>query len=101
MQLLFEETRKKAYVFLKEFGFDDDELEPVIDKGLTDLEMSIGSLSLCMESPESCTKEKLDGVLHGLKGLLFQLGNHDAANKVERLRDTEEPSEIKAWLESI
>jgi len=101
MQLLFEETRKRAYVFLKAFGFEDDELDPVIDKGLADLETSIESLSSCVESPESCTKEKLDAVLHGLKGLLFQLGNHHAANKVERLRYTEGLNEIKAWLESI
>ena len=100
MQKLLNETKEKAYLFLREFGFEEDELEPVITKGLLDLESAINHLSevLAKEKPDN---EELDGVLHGLKGLLFQLGNHDAANRAERLRYTDNLDEIRMWLASF
>ena len=100
MQKLLNETKEKAYLFLREFGFEEDELEPVITKGLHDLESAINHLSEVLEK-EKPDNEELDGVLHGLKGLLFQLGNHDAANSAERLRYTDNLDEIRMWLASF
>ncbi len=100
MQKLLNETKEKAYLFLREFGFEEDELEPVINKGLIDLENAIHHLSEVVEK-ENPKDEEVDGVLHGLKGLLFQLGNHDAANKAERLRYTDDLNEIRMWLDSF
>ncbi len=100
MQKLLNETKEKAYLFLREFGFEEDELEPVITKGLLDLESAINHLSEVLEK-EKPDNEELDGVLHGLKGLLFQLGNHDAANRAERLRYTDNLDEIRMWLASF
>jgi len=100
MQKLLNETKEKAYLFLREFGFEEDELEPVINKGLIDLENEINHLSEVLQK-EDPDNEELDGVLHGLKGLLFQLGNHDEANKAERLRYTYDVSEIRMWLASF
>ncbi len=100
MQKLLNETKEKAYLFLREFGFEEDELEPVIAKGLLDLENTINHLAVVLEK-ENPEDEELDGVLHGLKGLLFQLGNHDAANKAERLRYTDDLDEIRRWLASF
>ena len=30
MQKLLAETKEKAYIFLREFGFEEDELDPVV-----------------------------------------------------------------------
>jgi len=101
MQQLINETEQKAYTFLREFGFEEEELEPVVTKGLQELAAALEKLIELTNDPDQCTDEAVDGLLHGLKGLLFQLGNHDAANKAERLRHTDNMQKIKEWLERI
>ncbi|SFV90610.1 hypothetical protein MNB_SV-4-937 [hydrothermal vent metagenome] len=100
MQKLLEETKEKAYIFLREFGFEEDELEPVINKGLKELEESLVDLLKLINS-ESIEYTYVDTALHDLKGLLFQLGNHNAANKVELLRHVKSIDEIKNWIENL
>jgi len=100
MQKLLDETKQKAYIFLREFGFEEDELDPVINKGLRDIEETLIHLSDLLND-EKKDKEGLDGLLHGLKGLLFQLGNHNAAYTVEQLRGTENKNNICKWLDSL
>jgi len=100
MKKLLKETRQKAYLFLREFGFDEDDIEPTINKGLKELEETLAYLSDLIEH-HSEDKEEIENALHGLKGLLFQLGNHDVANTVEKLRYSESVDEVRKWLDSL
>lgn len=100
MQKLFRETEEKAYHFLREFGFEENELDPVISKGLQELEETLNRLQSQLNQVQPDI-DSLDSTLHGIKGLLFQLGNYDAANKVERLRYLEDVREIREWLDSL
>ena len=100
MQKLLEETKEKAYLFLREFGFEEDELDPIVKKGLKELQETLTDLSKLLKRTTIAHKD-MDDVLHGLKGLLFQLGNHEAANKAEKLRYTEDMNEIHQWFDSL
>ena len=100
MQKLLAETKEKAYIFLREFGFEEDELDPVVSKGLRDIEETLDYLKGLLNH-DSVLQKDIDTVLHGLKGLLFHLGNHTVANKVEKLRYSENINEIRIWIDSL
>ena len=91
MQKIIDETEKRAYVFLHEFGFAEQEIAPVIAKGLFDLENTLEKLRNILASSPEGRREELDDVLHALKGLLFQLGNREIAEKIEALRGYDDP----------
>lgn len=102
MQKLLDETEKSAYRFLKEFGFEEEEIAPVIAKGLLDIAHVLNSVDLLLkEQSPSRNEEKLDDLLHSLKGLLFQLGNHDMAEKIEKLRYCKDTKEQYETLKRI
>jgi len=94
MNSIIEATKNKAYGYLRAFGFDEEEIEPVIQKGLRDLENTLVKLQVTVRSENTPDLQTLDDLLHGLKGLLFQLGNHELAKEVDAIRRYENPEEL-------
>ena len=90
MQNIIVETERRAYIFLKEFGFEENEIIPVVTKGISELENTLKKLKTLLGTCHEHDKEALDDLLHALKGLLFQLGNHVLAEKIELLRGCDE-----------
>jgi Ni,Fe-hydrogenase I large subunit len=101
MKNLIHETEKKAYLYLQEFGFEENEVAPVVTKGLSELKSILEKLKNFLETSQEGDMEILDDLLHALKGLLFQLGNHEMADKVEKLREYDEMEKVCTELKQI
>jgi len=101
MQKIIDETEKAAYVYLKAFGFEENEIVPVVEKGLSDLENTLNKLRTLLASPEKENREKMDDILHALKGLLFQMGNHELAENIEALRGCEDRQKLYNSLNNL
>ena len=101
MQKILDETEKLAYTYLKAFGFEENEIAPVVAKGLVDLETILNKLKTVFSLPHEAKKEEVDNVLHALKGLLFHLGNHDLAEKIETLRSYDDMEKLYEVLNDL
>ncbi|BAF72782.1 hypothetical protein [Sulfurovum sp. NBC37-1] len=99
MQKLLDETEKKAYVFLKKFGFEEAKITPIVEKGKQNLETTLKDLEHLLSSEATYSDTKVDDVLHALKGLLGQMGNHKRSEEIEALRNHLERQKLVAWLE--
>jgi len=86
MQKIIDETKERAYQYLKEFGFEENEIVPVVSKGIFELTTTLEKLRTLLVPCHEYDLELLDDLLHALKGLLFQLGNHLLAERIEELR---------------
>lgn len=85
MKNIISETEVMAYEYLKAFGFGDDQIVPLITIGVKDLDKELKKLQNLVNADE-VVAEDVNNVLHALKGLLFQLGNHPLAEKVNETR---------------
>ncbi|WP_294951290.1 hypothetical protein [Sulfurovum sp.] len=99
MQKLLDETEAKAYVFLKEFGFEEDEIVPIVAKGKRNLETTLKNFEQMLSLPEAYSHDEADSILHALKGLLAQMGNKEKAEETEALREHLDRQKMLAWLE--
>jgi len=87
--------------YLSDVGFEMEQIESLITKGKRDLTKVLQNLKNTLdETPMSI--DDLDHSLHALKGLLFQLGNNELAEKVNDARsysgDKTVISELKKLL---
>ena len=80
-----EKTQEMAFDYLIGFGFEEAQVLPLLEQSRKDLEKEYAKfLSLIEIRP--CSVEELNNVLHALKGLLFHLGNHSLAEKLDEMR---------------
>ncbi len=89
MEKIISETEVLAVESLRAFGFTDDQVNPLVTQGKKDLRMALTKLQLLLKT-DTIDYDEISNVLHALKGLLFQLGNHDVADKL-----TESRSQLK------
>jgi len=85
MQKIIKETEELAFAYLKAFGFEEDEILPVVMKGRHDLETTLEKLQEAL-GRDNVSDQELDDILHSLKGLLFHMGNNDLAQQVDEIR---------------
>ena len=101
MKKVIDETEEIAYAYLSDFGFDHAEIQPLILRGKQDLEVNLQKLQDAF-SQENLSLDYIGDILHALKGLFYQLGNHQLAEKLndskEELVNAEILSEIKSLL---
>jgi len=90
MGKIIRETEVIAYDHLKAFGFEDEQIKPLIDQAKKDLQENLTKLEMLLHE-DTISIDDINNVLHALKGLLFNLGNHELADKL---------NEIKSHLES-
>ncbi len=79
------ETERQAHDYLRAFGFSDEQIAPLVNQTRKDLENEYEKfLRLTQRHP--CPVPELNDVLHALKGLLFHMGNHAMAERLNELR---------------
>ncbi len=85
MEKFISHTEEIAFQHLKSFGFKDEQIDQLIRQGTKDLRKELIKLETVLQEDE-ISYDDLNNVLHALKGLLFQMGNHDAAEKLVEIR---------------
>jgi len=85
MKHIITETEVTAYNYLKEFGFSEVQVDALIMQGKKDLYNELTKLKILLDT-DAASLDDINNVLHALKGLFFQLGNHDVAEKLNDIR---------------
>lgn len=97
MKNIIDDTVVISYSYLKAFGFKDEQISLLIEVGKKDLHNELSKLKVLMDA-DTISLEDINNVLHALKGLLFQLGNHELAEKLNEIRSN---LDSKVSLEEI
>lgn len=85
MYRLIEQTERIGYEYLTGFGFDEDSVMKLLQQARRDLLNEMTKLENLLDS-EDIAFEEINNVLHALKGLLFQVGNHEVAEQINEIR---------------
>ncbi len=93
MEKLISNTEDIAFKHFKAFGFKDEQIDQLILQGTKDLCKELTKLKVLLEASE-ISYDDVNNVLHALKGLLFQLGNHEVAEKLVEIRSNLEDEDI-------
>jgi hypothetical protein len=86
--------------YLTGLGFPADQVQPLIDQARKDMVEELGRLDR-LRRADPADPEAMDRSLHALKGLLFNLGDHDLAEKLESLRHEEDIPAMLSKLDRI
>lgn len=100
MEQLINETVEIARQHFKGFGFEDQQIEPLLAAGERDLRKELDKLRFLLEK-ERVDIDSINLSLHGLKGLLLNMGNTTVADKLVELRQAEDDyilAELKSLL---
>ncbi len=100
MNTLVEESLQIAAKKFENFGFQEEQVEKLLLSGRRDLEAEMEKLMQLLSEPEP-DKEAIDKSLHALKGLLYNLGNIDAGDKMNDLREDESLHEQIEKLQAV
>jgi len=103
MDKLINETVEIARKHFQGFGFDDEQIVPLLEAGKRDLTKELEKLRTLV-ADERIDIDALNLSLHALKGLLLNMGNSSVADKLTELREEEKVSpqllsDIKALLD--
>jgi hypothetical protein len=85
MEKIISETEVIAFDYLQAFGFNDEQISSLIIQGKKDLHKELTKLKTLLHT-DVVSLDDINNVLHALKGLLFQLGNHDVADQLNEIR---------------
>jgi len=84
MEQIMNETEILAFDYFKAFGFDDKQIAQLIMQGKKDLHKELKKLKILLHT-DTISYTDINNVLHSLKGLLFQLGNHTVSDKLNEV----------------
>lgn len=90
MKNIISQTEKLAQCHFKEFGFNQEQINALITQGKKDLLNELTKLKHLVENTDNVSLEKINDALHALKGLFFQLGNHEIAEKFNEIKSNDE-----------
>lgn len=99
MEQLINETVEMARQHFKGFGFEDEQIEPLLAAGERDLRKELDKLRQLLEQ-DTADIDSVNLSLHGLKGLLLNMGNTTVADKLVELRQ-EKDEHILTELKSL
>jgi len=100
MRSIIDKTEVVALEYLTGLGFEREQVLPLIAQARKDLENEFIKLDAIRQSPNP-EEEALDRSLHAIKGLLFNLGHHDLAEKLEAIRGAEDMEHMLADLDRV
>lgn len=100
MYKLIDETKMKGYNYLRNAGFDEDSIQELLRQGEQDLLSEMTKLELILNA-DTLEVVALNDRLHALKGLLFQIGNHEVAEKIREKRSEIEGVNIHDELKAL
>ncbi len=69
---------KRAHAVLSEYGFSEEQIDKLVKQGERDLRSECEKLQQLMRTPPH-DWERIDDVLHALKGLLMNMGDTETA----------------------
>ena len=103
MDKLINETVEIARKHFQGFGFEDEQIVPLLEAGKRDLTKELDKLRTLVAN-ERIDIDVLNLSLHALKGLLLNMGNSEVADKLNELREEEQVDaqlldDIKAMLD--
>ncbi len=90
MKNIITSTEVIAYSYFKGFGFNEDQINSLITQGKKDLHKELTKLETLLIHTDTMSVDDINNILHALKGLLFQMGNHDLAEKLNEIRSKDE-----------
>ena len=85
MYKIIDDTESIALAHLTAFGFSEDQVKPLIVQAKKDMENELTKLQTLLDG-KTVELEKINSVLHALKGLFFQVGNHEIAEQLNEIR---------------
>ncbi len=101
MEKIINETVEIARKHFKGFGFEEEQIVPLLESGKRDLTKELNKLQKLLEK-ELIEINTINLSLHALKGLFSTMGNITVADKLIELRqesnDTRNITEIKELL---
>ncbi len=100
MEKIITETEMIAFDYLKAFGFSDEQIISLVTQGKKDLNKELSKLKILLDS-DDISYDDINNSLHALKGLLFQLGNHDLAEQLNEIRSDLEGKNALAEVRSL
>jgi hypothetical protein len=100
MRNIIIKTEQIAVEYLTGLGFGREQVAPLLEQARRDMEEEFSRLEMLRHAP-SPDPEALDRSLHAIKGLLFNLGNHDLAEKLEALRHEEDLGRMLPELDRV
>ena len=101
MKNIISETEVIAYDYFKDFGFNEDQINSLIIQGKKDLHKELTKLETLLIHADTVSVDDINNILHALKGLLFQMGNHDLAEKLNEIRSKDEREVILKDLSEL
>ena len=90
MKNIISETEVIAYDYFKAFGFSEEQINSLITQGKKDLHKELTKLETLLIHVDTVSLDDINNVLHALKGLIFQMGNHDLAEKLNEIRSNDD-----------
>ena len=90
MKNIISRTEIIAYDYFKDFGFNEDQINSLILQGKKDLHKELTKLETLLIHADTVSIDDINNILHALKGLLFQMGNHDLAEKLNEIRSNDQ-----------
>jgi len=101
MNKIITNTEKIANKYLKDFGFEDTQIVSLLTQARLDLTKELKNLEPLLNTKE-LDFTAINDSLHALKGLLFNLGNHEVAEQLNDIRsDIREQSVIDELQELL
>lgn len=85
MYKIIDDTEAIAYKHLQAFGFSEEQVTPLVNQAKKDMENELTKLKTLLDE-DTVSIETLNNVLHALKGLMFQVGNHSVAEQINEVR---------------
>jgi len=86
MKELLADVEEIAYKNLIAFGFEEEDVLKLVEQAKKDLVSNLEKLELQLNS-NLVDKIELSNVLHAIKGLLFQMGDHSRAEQINEIRE--------------
>lgn len=85
MERIINETMVIAHQHFKKFGFENEQIVPLLESGKRDLTKELTKLQKLLEE-EVIDIDKINLSTHALKGLFLTMGNVTVADKLIEIR---------------
>lgn len=84
MKKVIDETMEIARQHFKNFGFEDEQILPLLESGRRDLTKELNNLQELLRK-EVIEIDEINHSVHALKGLFLTMGNADVGNVLSEL----------------
>ena len=93
MKNLINETMEIASQHFKNFGFEDEQIEPLLASGKRDLTKELNKLQELLQK-EIIEIDKINLSVHAMKGLFLTMGNLSVGEKLSEIHNKSEDTRI-------